>query len=149
MSLAPALVPLLVALANPSSSSAVELACTCTELEAPVVSLVIRICPLSCVTVHPATAASTMVITSLAVTASMSTTLPVPVAPAAKPSAAAAVPVSAPICEPVPRLSLVMTTAPPAVLAEMPVASALITAATSAAVAVPMAANSAVLNVTV
>jgi len=109
------------------------------------VSDVMRIRSASLVTATPATAASTTASTSAGVTESMLATFPVPATtPSAKPSAAFAVPPVTSTLEEVPRRSLVMVTRVPPVVAVAfaPAILALMTAATSSAVAAPMAANS-------
>ncbi len=100
--------------------------------------------PPTFVTVRPAMAPSATAFTSATVTASMSTTLPVPaVTVVTKPSGVFAVPPVTCTDEPVPRLSLwSVTLVPPLVTIARPFRSTpLMAAATSSAVAAPMELN--------
>jgi hypothetical protein len=153
----PAAPPACTAVSRPSAETAeaVEVPATWTELEGPVVFEAIFVAPPTFVTVHPATDASTFVFTSATVTASMSTTSPVPlIAPvvyASFPPAFALPPVTL-IDAPVPfHVDVIATPEPDTdatarTLGFKLASFAFITAATSAAVAAPMAAKLAVLK---
>ncbi len=113
--------------------------------------MLLAICtaPPTLVTVTPDTAASTIAFTSATVTASTLATLPVPLWIAPNEKGAAPVPPVTLTEDPVPILSLLMRTAFVLTSARPPTIAALMTAATSSAVAAPIATKEAVRKVTV